>query len=114
MWSFFCKTYENLQNTPICFTQVGFLFIIKTENNFVEADMFEKVKGLLAKQLNIKGDKIAPNSKILEDLGADSLDVVELLMTLEDEFGITVTDEEAVTLKTVNDIVVLIEKKTKK
>ncbi len=76
--------------------------------------MFEKVKDLLAKQLNIKGDKIAKESKILEDLGADSLDVVELLMTLEDEFGITVTDEEAVTLKSVNDIVSLIEKKTQK
>lgn len=76
--------------------------------------MFEKVKNLLAKQLNVKGDKIAKESKILEDLGADSLDVVELLMTLEDEFGITVTDEEAVTLKSVNDIVTLIEKKTQK
>lgn len=76
--------------------------------------MFEKVKTLLAKQLNIKGDKIAKDSKILEDLGADSLDVVELLMTLEDEFGITVTDEEAVTLKSVSDIVTLIEKKTQK
>ena len=76
--------------------------------------MFEKVKVMLAKQLNIKGDKIEQNSKILEDLGADSLDVVELLMTLEDEFGITVTDEEAVNLKTVNDIVSLIDAKTKK
>lgn len=76
--------------------------------------MFDKVKVLLAKQLNIKSDKITPNSKILEDLGADSLDVVELLMTLEDEFGITVSDEEAVTLKSVNDIVKLIENKIKK
>lgn len=76
--------------------------------------MFEKVKTLLAKQLNIKSDKIAKESKILEDLGADSLDVVELLMTLEDEFGITVSDEEAVSLKSVNDIVTLIEKKTQK
>lgn len=76
--------------------------------------MFDKVKVLLAKQLNVKGDKITKDSKILEDLGADSLDVVELLMTLEDEFGITVSDEEAVSLKSVNDIVTLIEKKTQK
>ncbi len=75
--------------------------------------MFEKVKKLLIEQLNVKPDKVQLESKIIEDLGADSLDVVELLMTLEDEFGVVVSDEEAVTLKTVNDIVKIIEKKQK-
>lgn len=75
---------------------------------------FEKVKKLLAEQLNISVDKITENSKVIDDLGADSLDVVEMLMTLEDEFNVTVTDEESVTLKTVGDIVKLIDKKTKK
>ena len=64
----------------------------------------DKVKKLLSKQLGIKEDKIKPESRIVEDLGADSLDVVELLMTLEDEFNISVTDEEAAGLKTVQDI----------
>ena len=71
----------------------------------------EKVIGLLANQLNISKDKINANSKIIEDLGADSLDMVEMLMTLEDEFGISISDEEAVNLKTVADIVNYIEKK---
>ena len=75
--------------------------------------MFEKVKQILAEQLNVKADKIKPEIKIVEELGADSLDVVELLMSVEDQFGISVTDEEAVNLKTVNDIVTLLEKKSK-
>lgn len=75
---------------------------------------FDKVKKLLVEQLNIPAEKVLENSKIIDDLGADSLDVVEMLMTLEDEFNVTVTDEESVTLKTVGDIVKLIDKKTAK
>ncbi len=71
--------------------------------------VLDKVKSLLSSQLGIKEDRIQPNSRILEDLGADSLDLVELLMTLEDEFNVTVSDEEAVKLKTVEDIVKIIE-----
>ena len=63
-----------------------------------------KVKSLLAEQLNIKPETIKAESKIVDDLGADSLDVVELLMTLEDEFGVAISDEEAVKIKTVGDI----------
>ena len=62
--------------------------------------MFDKVKKMLAEQLNISADKITEKSKVIEDLGADSLDVVEMLMLLEDEFNVTVTDEESVNLKT--------------
>ena len=74
----------------------------------------DKVKKLLAEQLNINVEKITENSKVIDDLGADSLDVVEMLMTLEDEFNITVSDEEGVNLKTVADIVKLIDSKLKK
>ena len=73
----------------------------------------DKVKELLADQLNIDSEKITENSKVIEDLGADSLDVVEMLMTLEDEFSVTVSDEESVGLKTVGDIVNYIEENTK-
>lgn len=73
--------------------------------------MIEKVKELLASQLNISQDKITPESKIVEDLGADSLDMIEMLMTLEEEFGISIPDEEAMKLSTVQDIVNYIEKK---
>ena len=75
---------------------------------------FEKVKKLLAEQLNINADTITLKSKVIEDLGADSLDVVEMLMVLEDEFNITVSDEESLQLKTVGDIVKIIDDKTKK
>ena len=75
---------------------------------------FEKVKKLLAEQLNIDADTITLKSKVIEDLGADSLDVVEMLMVLEDEFNITVSDEESLQLKTVGDIVKIIDDKTKK
>lgn len=70
----------------------------------------DKVKELLAAQLNISKDKIQGDSKLVEDLGADSLDMVEMLMTLEDEFGVSISDEDALKLKTVDDIVSYIEK----
>ncbi len=75
---------------------------------------YEKLRKLLAKQLNLSVEKIGLDSKVMEDLGADSLDVVEMLMTLEDEFNVTVTDEESAKLKTVGDIVNLIDSKIKK
>ena len=55
----------------------------------------DKVKKLLAEQLNIAPESITEKSRVIEDLGADSLDVVEMLMVLEDEFNVTVTDEES-------------------
>ena len=75
---------------------------------------FDKIKTLLAHQRSIKEEKITLASRVQEDLGADSLDVVELLMLLEDEFNISVDENEAVNLKTVNDIVKIIDKETKK
>ena len=73
------------------------------------AATLDRIKSLLSSQLGIKEDRIQLKSRILEDLGADSLDLVELLMTLEDEFNVKVSDEEAVKLKTVEDIVKIIE-----
>ncbi|MCI8368709.1 MAG: acyl carrier protein [Clostridia bacterium] len=72
--------------------------------------MFDKIAKLLAEQLGIPQSKITLESKIVEDLGADSLDVVELLMTLEDETGKTIPDEEVTKIKTVGEIVEVIEK----
>lgn len=68
----------------------------------------DNVREMLAEQLSLDASKITAESKIVEDLGADSLDVVELLMTLEEEFGIVVSDEDAVKIVTVGDIVTLI------
>ncbi len=71
--------------------------------------MFEEVVKTLSEQLNISRDKIKPESEIIKDLGADSLDVVELLMTLEDNTGKTIPEEKVTELKTVGDVVNLLE-----
>lgn len=76
--------------------------------------IFEKVQMLLAEALNIADPaKITMESNIVQDLGADSLDMVELLMALEDNFGITVPDEAANDLVTVGAIVKYIEAQSK-
>lgn len=67
-------------------------------------DMTEKIKEILAKQLRIDMDTIADDSNIVEDLGADSLDVVEMLMSIEDNLGIIISDDDAAKLKTVRDV----------
>ena len=71
----------------------------------------EKVVDMLASQLNIEKAKLVPNARLIEDLGADSLDMVEMLMLVEEEFGISIPDEDAMNLKTVEDIVKYIEAK---
>ncbi len=67
--------------------------------------MFEKLRKLIALQLKIPEDKITMESKIKDDLGADSVDILQLLMTLEDEHGIEIPDEKLVRFNTVGDIV---------
>ena len=71
--------------------------------------MFEKVRDILSEQLEIDPEKITMDTNIMEDLGADSLDVVELIMALESEFGIMINDETAATLVTVSEIVKFLE-----
>lgn len=73
--------------------------------------VLEKVIEIIASQLNISKDKIKEDSRLVEDLGADSLDMVELLMSFEDEFSTTISDEIAINIKTVSDIVKMIEGK---
>ncbi len=75
--------------------------------------MLEKVKAMLAEALHVPVEKINENSKIVEDLGADSLDLVELLSSLEDEYGITIPDDDIENLKTVGDVANELEKITK-
>ena len=72
--------------------------------------ILEKVQEVVAEQLGISQDTIKLESNILEDLGADSLDVIEMLMTLEEEYGITIPDEQISQVKTIGQIVDLIEK----
>ena len=72
-------------------------------------DVFERIRAMLAVQLDIEEDKITMESDILEDFEADSLDVVDMVMTLEDEFGIEIPDEEIENLHTVGDVVRYVE-----
>ncbi|MBO5412518.1 MAG: acyl carrier protein [Clostridia bacterium] len=66
--------------------------------------MLEKIQAMLAEALNLPLEKVTPDAKIVDDLGADSLDVVELLSQLEDEYGIIIPDDEVETLITVADV----------
>ena len=72
--------------------------------------IFEKLRELLCAQLEIDEDKITMDTHIVNDLGADSLDVVELLMSLEDEYDITITDDAVRELFTVREVVEFVEK----
>ena len=67
--------------------------------------VLEKVKAILAEQFDVEEDDINPETRLVEELGADSLDVVDLLMSIEDEFEIEVPDEEIENMKSVEDIV---------
>lgn len=71
--------------------------------------IFEKVRALIAQQLDIDEDKITLESDVIDDLGADSLDMVDLVMTFEDEFDIEIPDEQVENVKTVGDIVKYLE-----
>ncbi|MVB12645.1 Acyl carrier protein [Caprobacter fermentans] len=71
--------------------------------------VFEKVKAILSEQFDVEEDTITADTNIADDLGADSLDVVDLLMSIEDEFEIEIPDEEVENIKTVGELVKYIE-----
>lgn len=72
----------------------------------------EKVKGIIVDQLGVTEDQVTREAKFIEDLGADSLDTVELVMAFEDEFGISVPDEEAEKLTSVGEVITYIDSKS--
>ena len=74
----------------------------------------DKIRQIIADQLGVKKDEVTDNAKFVDDLGADSLDTVELVMALEEEFGIEIPDEEAEKLVTVGDALRYIEEKAGK
>ncbi|NLU36353.1 MAG: acyl carrier protein [Clostridiales bacterium] len=67
--------------------------------------MFEKVRDIIAEQLGIEASEITPESTFVDDLGADSLDIVELIMAFEEEFNMEIPDEEAEKISKVGDVV---------
>ena len=73
----------------------------------------QRVKDIVVEQLGVKPDQVVPSAKFIEDLGADSLDTVELVMALEEEFGIEVPDEQAEKLQSVGDVIKYVEESQK-
>ena len=72
----------------------------------------DKVRSIIAEQLGVKLEEVTPQASFIDDLGADSLDTVELVMALEEEFGIEIPDEEAEKMVTVGDAMKYIEEKS--
>ncbi len=72
--------------------------------------VFDKIKEILAEQLDADAEEMTMDTNIAKDLGADSLDVVELLMSIEDEFEVEIPDEEIENIKTIGDLTEYIEK----
>ena len=73
--------------------------------------IFDKVKEILVDQLDVEDEKVTMEASIIDDLGADSLDLVDLVMSLEEEFDVEIPDEQVENIKTVGDIVKYIEDK---
>lgn len=89
-----------------------FIVAVKTRKGrcYVETEeIFEKVKEVVTEQLNVDESTVTEEASFIDDLGADSLDIVELVMALEESFGISIPDEEAESIKTVGDAVSYIE-----
>lgn len=76
-------------------------------------EIFEKVKKVIVEGLDVEEEKVELSSAFIDDFGADSLDIVELVMSLEEEFGISIEDQDAEKLATVEDVVKYIESKIK-
>ena len=72
----------------------------------------EKIKSIIAEQLGVKPEEVTPQASFIDDLGADSLDIVELIRALEEEFSVEIPDEDAEKMTTVGDAIRNIEEKT--
>ena len=71
--------------------------------------VLEKIKGIVSEQLDVSQDQVVPEASFVDDLGADSLDLTELIMAMEDEFGLEIDDDKAQELRTVQDVISFVE-----
>ena len=86
---------------------------LKLENIMADKTIEQRVKDIIVEQLGVKADQVTPEAKFIEDLGADSLDTVELVMALEEEFGKEIPDEQAEKLQRVGDVIKYVEETSK-
>ena len=75
-------------------------------------EIFTQIKDILVETLSVDEDKVTPDARFQEDLETDSLDLVELIMTMEEKFGLKITDEEAQEIKTVGDAIDFVEQRS--
>jgi len=73
------------------------------------SELITKINGIIVEELNVEAADVKPSASFIEDLGADSLDIVELIMRLEEEFEIEIPDEDAEKIRTVQDVITYIE-----
>ncbi len=71
--------------------------------------VLEKIQGIVSEQLDVSQDQVVPEASFVDDLGADSLDLTELIMAMEDEFGLEIDDDKAQQLRTVQDVLSFVE-----
>jgi len=84
---------------------------LKTEEESMSVE--DRVKSIIVEQLGVDAEEVTPDASFVEDLGADSLDTVELIMAFEEEFGVEISDDEAEKIRKVRDAVDYIEKRAK-
>jgi acyl carrier protein len=101
---FTCDAATREVSLPLSTTPTEFMADKTTE---------EKVKDIIVEQLGVNPEQVTPQASFIEDLGADSLDIVELVMAFEEEFSVEVPDEDAEKLQTVGDVVKYIEERAK-
>jgi acyl carrier protein len=82
----------------------------KQKEEFCMADLVERIKKIICEQLDVAEEDVVPNASFVDDLGADSLDQVELIMAMEEEFNVSITDEDAEKIVTVQNAIDYVKK----
>ena len=97
-----------MRGAPVHASRIGAGLFVEGEDTIVSA-VLERLQSIVAEQLGVESEKVTREAEFIQDLNADSLDMVELVMSLEEEFGIEISDEEVENIRTVGDAVDYIE-----